>query len=598
MTPRIVPIFFFLALSFLPTPLPADVLSYKPIFLGLKDTKVLREIEKNSNLVILRKKPPASVNALRYRTQSDIPTMLKILHANSYYDAYITSDIEEEEGSLLVYVFIHPGPKYILDSYQIFLENCKEVLCLKTEKISLSRLGVTLEKPNQAETLLHSRTLLLKELACRGYPLASIQKENFVADVAKKTLQVDLCLDKGALCRFGPLILEGLKKVDLAFVLDKILWKEGEIYSENLVENTQNNLIATDLFSSVLISHPEKPDKEGNLPIKMRFTELKPRSLSLGVSYATINGPGVNFGWTHRNFLGKGQQIILDGFYAKVYSQGSLSYKIPDFIRVNQDLLSKVELSREHITVYTSLDYELLSQVERKWGNRHFLTLGIKAEHLIVKESIQNEKTDLLGLPFFWRYSRVKNLLDPTEGFIASYKSTYYHKLFEKPSGFYKETLWLSGYIPIQKKGKLVLALKTQFGSLLGSPLRGIPLPKRFFGGSDNDLRGFKFKTVSPLNEKENPEGGKSYLLNSVELRYRISESFGCIGFCDLGTVTASSYPNPFSLWYKSAGVGVRYFTFFGPLRMDIGFPINPRHIGGKLFDPHFRVYVSIGQTF
>ncbi len=588
----------YILIFFTPFFLQGDIPPYKPIFLGFKEKAILKQIEKSSDLVKLKKKAPASINALRYRIESDIPNMLKILHANSYYDAYITSDIEEDRGTLLVYIFIHPGPKYVLSSYEIFSQDCKDPLHLQTEKLSLSKMGISLGNPVYAETLLNSRPTLLKELAYRGYPLASIQKESFIADVAKKTLKVDICLEKGPFCQFGPTIIEGLKKVDLTFVLDKVLWKEGETYSERLVEKTQSNLIATDLFSSVLISHPEKPDKQGNLPVKIRFTELKPRSFSFGVSYATTNGPGVNVGWSHRNFLGKGQQINLEGFYAKVYSQGSLSYRVPDFIRVNQDLFSLAELGREHITVYTSLNYKLLTEVQRKWEGRHFISFGIKGEYLVIKESLQNEKASLLGLPFFWRYSRVKNVLNPAEGFIASYKSTYYHRLFDRKANFYKETLWLSGYIPLQKGQKLSLALRVQMGSIYGSSLKNIPLPKRIFAGSDNDLRGFKFKTVSPLNQDGNPIGGKSYLLSSAELRFRIVESFGCVGFCDLGTVTKTPYPNPFSLWYKSAGVGIRYFTFFGPLRMDIGFPLNPRHINGKLFDPHFRVYVSIGQTF
>ena len=575
----------------------ANLPPYKISLLGLEDKIVLRQINAISDLVKLRKKPPPSINALRYRIETDTPEIIKVLHANGYYDAYLTSDIEEERGSLMVYIFIHPGPKYTLNAYNLLTPDCKEIQPLKDEKVTLEKIGIVEDAPVYAENILASRSTILRVLAERGYPLASIEEEHFLANVATKTLDVDLCVDKGPKCTFGPLVIEGLKKVDLAFVLNKIMWKEGQTYTESEVEQTQENLIATDLFSSVLISHEEKPLPNGALPMKMRLTELKPRSISLGVTYATSNGPGATFRWTNRNFLGKGQQLSLDGFIEKIYSQGSLIYRIPDFLRIDQDWLWKGQLARENITVYTSLNYLLLTQLERSWG-RNFLTYGIKGEYLIVHESIQNEHAPLFGVPFFWRYARVKNILDPLEGFIGSYKATYYHKFQNSSSDFYKNTLWLSGYVPFSSDKKAILALRMQFGSIIGASLKRIPLPKRFFGGSDNDLRGFKFKTVSPLNAEQNPTGGRAYIFSSCELRFRFNKSLGCIGFADFGTVTNTTYPTFNQQWFYSAGLGLRYFTFFGPLRLDVGFPINPRYLDGKRFDPVYRIYVSIGQTF
>ena len=100
--------------------------------------------------------------------------------------------------------------------------------------------------------------------------------------------------------------------------------------------------------------------------------------------------------------------------------------------------------------------------------------------------------------------------------------------------------------------------------------------------------------TVSPLNEHRKPYGGRSAIFLTAETRFRFTETIGIVPFADFGTVTFSELPTVDAKWFKSVGVGLRYFTFFGPLRLDVGFPLDRR----KGVDPAFRIYASIGQTF
>ena len=145
----------------------------------------------------------------------------------------------------------------------------------------------------------------------------------------------------------------------------------------------------------------------------------------------------------------------------------------------------------------------------------------------------------------------------------------------------------------IVKSEKIVFAWRAVLGSLIGAPLADIPMTKLFFGGSDDDLRGYKYRTVSPTNNKGDPKGGRSAIYLSFEPRLRITQTIGVVPFTDWGVVTTKQYPTPFGKWYKSAGIGFRYYTFFGPMRLDIAFPLNQRKI-----DHWFRFYASIGQTF
>ncbi len=589
MSPRVL---FFSILLTCPLCLFADIV-YEVKFLGLEDKTTLNAIKNHADLIKLKNRPPASVNGLRYRIHSDIPKMIKVLHSQGYYDASISSSIENEEGEAIVYLFIHSGPRYLLESYEFYTADCKEKKEIACSEITLEMLNVELKKPALSKNIIEAEEILLNELANCGYPLSAVENREVTVDVVKKTVQVRLCIETGPLCRFGPITMIGIKDVKDEFLARKILWKEGDIYSENLVNETQKKLIDTDLFSSVLISHADALDASGELPMKIRFSESKHKSLSLGLSFATVDGFGLSLGWSHRNFRQMGERLNLDLNIARVYSTGVASYMKPDFLRMDQNLLVQLKSDREHITVYIANTYSAQSLIERYFNTRHYGSLGVKWEFDDIHKSIRNGKFSLFSLPLYYKYTNVSSLLDPTSGLIVQYKASPYQAVTHHKDFFFKEEFEGSFFVPITTKREVVLAFRVQLGSIVGAPFLRIPMNKLFFGGSEDNLRGYRFKTVSPLNNSGDPVGGTGALYFTSEIRFRITEKIGFVSFFDTGTVTRKRYPTLASKWYKSAGIGLRYFTFFGPLRLDVGFPMNRRP-----FDPSYRIYASVGQTF
>src|SRR5262249_18262594 len=135
-----------------------------------------------------------------------------------------------------------------------------------------------------------------------------------------------------------------------------------------------------------------------------------------------------------------------------------------------------------------------------------------------------------------------------------------------------------------------------------------IPPPERFFAGSDGLLRGYRYLTVSPLNKEREPIGGRSMLIGAFELRWRLTKKWGLVGFYDIGNVYSQSVPDLSRKQLQSVGVGIRYHTLVGPIRLDVAFPLDRRHdikirdkhSGGHhhTHDPTYQIYFSIGQSF
>jgi len=185
-------------------------------------------------------------------------------------------------------------------------------------------------------------------------------------------------------------------------------------------------------------------------------------------------------------------------------------------------------------------------------------------------------------------------LLNPTNGFTFIYRPIPIDSFAHNKALFFRQVIVFERYFPFGEKGFFVLAFRAKIGSIIGPAIDRMPMDKLFFGGSDTDLRGYRYRTVSPKNQDNSPLGGRSAIYCSIEPRFRFTDTIGFVPFFDFGTVSNTCYPNVCHKWYKSVGIGLRYFTFFGPLRLDVGFPLNRR----KDIDPRYRIYISIGQAF
>jgi translocation and assembly module TamA len=150
-----------------------------------------------------------------------------------------------------------------------------------------------------------------------------------------------------------------------------------------------------------------------------------------------------------------------------------------------------------------------------------------------------------------------------------------------------------STYFDLSDDGRTVVASRASVGIIPGLQRRSIPPDKLFYAGGGGSVRGFAYQTAGPLDRDHNPLGGVSLIEANLELRQRIGESWGVVAFIDAGSAYETLYPNFKPAPRVGAGLGVRYYTDFGPIRADVGVPLNRRPS-----DDWFGLYVSLGQAF
>jgi len=137
-----------------------------------------------------------------------------------------------------------------------------------------------------------------------------------------------------------------------------------------------------------------------------------------------------------------------------------------------------------------------------------------------------------------------------------------------------------------------VLAGRLEYGSILGGAIPAVPADRRFYSGGGGSVRGYAYQAVGPRLSNNQPLGGLSLAEASFEVRHSLNSRWGVAAFVDAGTVGLAQAPD-FHDTSVGAGVGVRYNLGFGPLRLDLATPLNPRE-----GDSRIQVYISIGQSF
>jgi translocation and assembly module TamA len=199
---------------------------------------------------------------------------------------------------------------------------------------------------------------------------------------------------------------------------------------------------------------------------------------------------------------------------------------------------------------------------------------------------------NLLGVPIVARYDTTNSQLDPTTGIRASFGVTPTRSLGGNGATFFVMQASGSTYIDVSGGGRSVVALRGLVGKVAGAGVFSLPPDQRFYAGGSGTVRGYRYQSVGPQFADNTPTGGNAIAAGTIELRQRILDNYGVVGFVDAGQVTANGAPFT-STWRVGAGVGLRYYTSIGPIRADIAIPLNKQPGGDS-----FELYLGLGQAF
>ncbi len=569
-------------------------LNYHVEITGAEDSGLASLLDKVSELKTLEDKPPVSEEALRRRADGDLSRLADAAHSLGYWDADFSYDVDTSAETAKVTVTVRQGPLYHVASVR--------VLGPDEQPLSIPQDGKELPlkpgDPARTAPVVATETALLAAFGDSGYPFAKTENRRVEIDRGTQTMDVTYTLDPGPVMRFGPVTISGLERLNPAYVEGRVRWRGGEIYDENKVEETRRRLIETGLFSTVQITPTADPEHPGEARMTIDATERVHRTIGAGLAYNTSQGFGARAFWENRNLFGNAESLRLSADVGQQLDAFRATFRRPDFFVVDQDFLATAEIANDTPVAYNSRRTLATTGIERRldrWLTGGFSVLAEKANvtQLANVPGLGTQRYELFGLPAYIKLDQTDNLLNPTAGYRAQLSVTPAGTFSGSHLTFATNLLAGSTYWALGEDQRTVLAGKLALGSLDGAPLFQLPADQRIYAGGGGSIRPYGWQLAGPLAPNKDPIGGRSSMVLNLETRIKITETIGIVPFVDAGSYYESPVPQLGRTLLYGVGVGARYYTAFGPLRLDLATPLHKRSA-----DSPIQVYISLGQAF
>lgn len=549
-------------------------------------------LESSSQLIALADRLPASLVALERRAAGDVTRFEAALRSEGYYDSGVDYRIDAESRPVTVTLDVERGAPYQLAAYSIRYAGDPERAGLVHDP---ALLGVELGRRGRAPAIVAAETTLLRILTESGYPYPKVLERQVVIDRDAKTLAVTLDVDSGPQAVFGVLAVEGLEDVNESYVRLVRPWIRGQLYDRRLLDRYRRDLVETNLFSSIAIEPSGPPDPAGSVPIRLRLTEREHRTFGGGLSWGTDEGFTVSAFWEHRNLFGSDETFRFETAVGEIEQSVRGLFAKPRFRRNDQTLLADVTAKREDTDAYEEVSLSSAIGLEREINDIWDGKIGVSAELSDITENRDQQTLWIFGLPSSLIRDTRNDTFNPTRGTRLEMAAVPYGTLGDDQLLFTVAQVGGSAYRPLDSENRIVLAGRVRLGSILGQSRADIPASKRFYAGGGGSIRGYEYQKAGPIDAEGDPIGGRSLLEVSGEVRFRVGETLGLVPFVDGGTVFTdpdfTSTEEDAMRW--AVGLGFRYFTVVGPLRVDFAFPLDERND-----EDAFQFYISIGQAF
>jgi translocation and assembly module TamA len=564
----------------------------------------------SSTLISLRESAPVGGFALAERARQDSARVESALHSFGYYKAKVTITIAGhalDDPSLPATIDSAPanpplkvdaafdlGPRFTLGNVTITGTVPPDVP---------GHLRLKPGDPAESAPILAAQARLLDALKQDGYPLAKVPTPVAVLHPDVNQLDVEFQPDSGPHADIGPITIDGLKDMHEAFVRKRLLLHQGEPFSPSAIEKACADLAGLGPFASVRAEPADALDPEGQLPVTFDLTERPLHAVDVGVAYSTDLGVNANVGWHDRNLFGNAEQLNLtagnqlggNAVTKPGYNAGAQFIK-PDFLARDQQLEIDLNAVKQSLQAYDQTALLEKAALNRKLSPRWTVSLGLSAEQESIIQEGVTRHYNLVGIPAQVRYDSTNSLMDATSGIRATLSVTPTESLGSTSSTFFISQVSGSTYLDLSGGGRGVLALRGLIGQVSGGGVFALPPDQRFYAGGGGTVRGYRFQSVGPAFADGTPAGGTTVQVGSVEWRQRFGESYGAVLFVDGGEVTGGSTSLSGSgVLRVGAGAGFRYYTAFGPIRIDVAAPLTK---SGTIKTDIVEAYIGIGQAF
>lgn len=581
-------------------PVP-DPVSYEPTFNAAGEPTLGAALREQSILIAKVGEPPSGAAGLLARARTDAAALTAALYEQGHFGGRVDVRVGGRPLDAIgpfdplpavpvpVSIAIEPGERFAFGRL-VFDQAPQGVRAPE---------GLATGAPASTGPIVLMADRMIAAWREAGHPLAKVTTREVIADHKTGTLDVRLVVTPGPKAALGAVRVAGAKEVDAGLIEARSGLVRGAPYHPSDLRRAERRLRDLDVFGSVRVREGDALDPDGTLPIVIEVDERLPRVIGASLTYSNTDGVALEAYWLHRNLFGGGEQIRFSGSVSRLGDAAltepdfrlAMSFRKPAVITPMTDFTFDAEALRETTEAYRREAVVVSAGLVHRFSDEITLGGAIEAERSQVRDDFRVSDHFLAGMRLTFEWDNRDNRLDPSEGFrvLFAARPTYDLLRHNTFAGFRVDA---SAYQALDEARRFVIAGRVALATVTVDDVFALPADRRLYAGGGGSVRGYAFRNIGPRAANGDLIGGRSLVEGSLELRYRINETFGLAAFVDAGGAFDQMWPD-FGGMKVGVGVGIRYLTPIGPLRLDVALPLDPGQD-----DPRFAVYVGLGQSF
>ena len=431
-----------------------------------------------------------------------------------------------------------------------------------------------------------------------GHAKAEPTGQQINANHPDSELNVAVQVDPGPRLTFGALTITGNENVRTDRIRDIAGLPVGQVFSPVEKDRALQRLRRTGAFQSVALIEGDNIAAGNVLPMSATIVEQTPRRIGFGAEISSTDGATLSGYWLHRNLLGGAERFRVEGEVSGLAGEtGGTDYKLSfNFVRPatfnpQTDLYLKAGIERLDEPDYFLEQVTAEAGLIRRLGDYFIFEYGIGIRSGRQEDSLGARDFTLVTFPLDATLDRRDDQFDATSGYYLNVDLTPFAGFNDTDSGarLYADARY---YRSFGANDRVTLAGRVQLGTLLAADARNVPSDLLFFSGGAGTVRGQSYQSLGvPVGGDQ--RGGSSFLGTQLEARVGITDNIGAVAFYDYGYIGADSAPLSDGDDHAGAGLGLRYDTGIGPIRLDVATPVGGDDSGSSV-----EIYIGIGQAF
>lgn len=496
--------------------------------------------------------------------------------ALGYYFLTEETRFIEAEACWELQISLDPGAPVTIAAINIQVANNLELFAETLQDLPV-------REGDQLNHALYERTK--SELSSRavelGFFLARFAASELRLNLQDNTAEIHIDFDPGERFTFGEIALQPLEALSEDFIRRYINFEAGSPYSASSLIELRNVLSESYYFSTVNVTPALERAVDQGIPIQVGL-ELRPRRVySTGVGVTTDIGPRVRLDYEDRYLNQRGHRLDVKSSGSPIQQMMDLSYTVPWHNPATEQLVFSSGLQREDTDTFVSRTAKLGASYSfiNRWLWRQAFFLNYQHDRSTIGDD--DEITDLLIPGVSVSRTRADDALYPERGW----------NLYAQLTGASDSLLSTDSFLQLHFGGKLInplgpgrILFKFETGTTLTNAIEDLPVSIQYFTGGDQTVRGYKYQSLAPLSESGDLVGGKHLLVTGIEYDFNILPSWKLAVFADAGNAFLDVKNIDLQ---KSVGVGVRWLSPLGPVRVDLASALDD--------DNRLRLHLTMG---